>query len=91
MPIELVKRGDEIVPMLKGTRIRVLDIGIEAEFKGKSPDEIVQAHSHLSLAQVHEALAYFYEHIREMKEKMRNDEEFIQNLKLEHARAAIAV
>ncbi len=91
MPIELVKRGDEVVPLLKGTRIRVIDIGIEAEFQGKSPDEIVQAHPHLSLAQVHEALAYFYEHIREMKEKMRNDEEFIQNLKLEHARAAIAV
>ncbi len=80
-----------MVPMIKGTRIRVIDIGIECEFQGKSPDEIAQAHPHLSLAQVHEALAYFYEHIRDMKEKIRKDEEFIQSLSLERAKSAIAV
>lgn len=86
MAIELWKRGTELVPVLKGTRIRVLDIGIEFEYQDLSPDEIVRAHPHLSLAQVHAALSYFYEHIVEMREKMRQDEAYIEQLKKEYPR-----
>jgi uncharacterized protein (DUF433 family) len=69
---------------VKGTRIRALDIGLEFEYLGKSPDEIVRAHPHLSLAQVHSALAYFYEHIQEMREKIKSDEAFVEKLKLHY-------
>lgn len=67
--------------IIKGTRIKVLDIGIEFEYLGMSPDEIIRAHPHISLAQVHEALAYFYKHITEMREKIKKDESFIETLK----------
>ncbi len=73
-------------PILSGTRIRVVDIGIEFEYAGMSPDEIAQAHPHLSLAQVHEALSYFYAHINEMQEKIKQDEKFIENLKQRYPR-----
>ena len=52
-------------PVIKGTRIRVIDIGIEFEYLGMSPDEIVRAHPHISLAQIHAALSYFYKHIKD--------------------------
>ncbi len=81
MLIELWKRGTELVPILQGTRIRVLDIGIEFEYQGMSPDEIVRAHPHLSLAQVHAALSYFYEHLAEMREKIRQDEAYVEQLR----------
>ena len=68
-------------PVVKGTRIRVIDVGLEFEYLGLSPDEIVRAHSHISLAQVHEALAYFYRHIREMREKIKKDESYIEKLR----------
>ena len=68
-------------PVIKGTRIRVVDIGIEFEYLGMSPDEIVRAHPHISLAQVHAALSYFYKHIKEMREKIRKDETYIEKLK----------
>ena len=68
-------------PVIKGTRIRVVDIGIEFEYLGMSPDEIVRAHPHISLAQVHEALSYFYKHIKDMREKIRKDEAYIEKLK----------
>lgn len=68
-------------PVIKGTRIRVVDIGTEFEYLGMSPDEIVRAHPHISLAQVHAALSYFYKHIKEMREKIKKDEAYIEKLK----------
>ncbi|MCK4733940.1 MAG: nucleotidyltransferase domain-containing protein, partial [Methanophagales archaeon] len=40
-------------PVIVGTRTRVLDIAIEYEYLGTRPDEIVDAHPHLTLPQVH--------------------------------------
>ena len=68
-------------PVIKGTRTRVIHIGIEFEYLGMSPDEIVRAHPHISLAQVHAALAYFYNHIKEMREKIKKDESYIEKLR----------
>ena len=76
--IKKVKGGS---PVIKGTRMRVIDIGIDFEYLGMSPDEIVRAHPHISLAQVHTALAYFYKHIKEMREKIKKDEYYIEKLK----------
>lgn len=48
-------------PIIRGTRIRVIDIAIEYDRMGYSPDQIVDSHPHLSLEQVHDALSYYYE------------------------------
>ena len=48
--------------MVAGTDIKVSQIASEAEHQGMTPDEIVEAHPHLSLSDVHAALAYYYDH-----------------------------
>lgn len=48
-------------PIIEGTRMRVIDIVIEYDRLGYSPDQIVDSHPHLSLEQVHDALSYYYE------------------------------
>ena len=48
-------------PIIGGTRMRVIDIAIEYDRLGYSPDHIVDLHPHLSLEQVHDALSYYYE------------------------------
>lgn len=48
-------------PRIAGTRIRVQDIVIWTE-KGLSPDEIISHYSHITLADVHAALAYYHDH-----------------------------
>ena len=63
---------------VSGTRIRVQDVSMMAEFQGKSADEIVNAFPHLSLAQVHAALAYYFDHRAVIAEELRQDEEFIK-------------
>jgi uncharacterized protein (DUF433 family) len=48
-------------PVISGTRIRVAQVAIEYDRLGWTPDQIVEAHPHLTLAEVHDALSYYYE------------------------------
>lgn len=68
-------------PIIEGTRTRVIDIAIEYEMLGRSPDEIISAHPHLTLPQVHDALSYYYENRDELDRKAERDQEFILRLK----------
>jgi len=62
---------------IAGTRVRVQDIYGLSELQGKSPDEIVLALPHLTLAQVYMALAYYFEHREAILQEIREDEEFV--------------
>ena len=68
-------------PVILGTRIRVVDIAVEYEYMNFSPDDIITAHPHLKLEQVHDALSYYYEHRAEMDKKIMEDKEFIDRLR----------
>lgn len=63
-------------PIIAGTRIKVSQIVLEYERLGWSPDQIIDAHPHLSLAQVHDALSYYYENQAEV------DADFLMENKL---------
>jgi len=68
-------------PVIEGTRTRVIDVAIEYEMLGRSPDEIISSHPHLNLPQVHDALSFYYENRDELDQKAEQDEEFIARLK----------
>lgn len=51
--------------------VRVLDVVIWHEQNGLSPDEIVSQVPSITLADVHAALAYYYEHREEIQEEIR--------------------
>jgi uncharacterized protein (DUF433 family) len=57
-------------PIIGGTRMRVIDIAIEYDRLGHSPDHIVDLHPHLSLEQVHDALSYYYENRDALDQEM---------------------
>jgi uncharacterized protein (DUF433 family) len=63
---------------IAGTRVRVQDIYALAEVQGKSPDDIVHALPHLTLAQVHAALAYYLDHRENILREMREDGEYVR-------------
>ncbi|MDA1191599.1 MAG: DUF433 domain-containing protein [Candidatus Poribacteria bacterium] len=67
-------------PIIKGTRLKVSYIVTEYELMGWSPDEIVTAHPHLTLAQVHDALSYYYDHTEEIHREIRESEEFVKRM-----------
>jgi len=67
-------------PVVAGSRVRIVDVAIEYEYLNRSPDEIINAHPHLKLEQIHDALSYYYEHRTEMDKKIKEDQQFIEKL-----------
>ena len=73
-------------PVIAGTRIKVEQIVVEYERLGWSPDEVIQAHPHLTLAQIHDALSYYYENAAEINAALRDGESFVWQLQAARAR-----
>jgi uncharacterized protein (DUF433 family) len=46
-----------------------------------TPDDIVNAHPHLKLEQVHAALSYRYEHRAEINNKIKENKKFVEKLR----------
>lgn len=68
-------------PRILGRRIRVQDIAVCYEDQGMTPDEIVEDYNPIiSLADVHAALAYYYDHKEEIRQQMREDEKFVAKM-----------
>ena len=80
--IELRKNRDgQERAFIVGTRVRVQDIYVDSEVLGKTPEEIVTALPHLSLAQIHAALAHYFDHREEILDELRQDEQFVALMK----------
>lgn len=68
-------------PILAGTRLKVSQVAREYDLLGMTPDEIIQAHPHLTLAQVHAALSYYYDHAAEILAELREGDELVKKLR----------
>ena len=67
MTIVRDERHSNGAPTIEGTGIRVEDVAVAYEQSNYGPDEITQLSPDLSLADVHRALAYYYEHVDEFR------------------------
>ncbi len=68
-------------PCISGTGIRVWDVYVLHERRGKSPDEIVAAYPHLTLADVYSALAYYWDNKDQIDQQMKEADEYVDQLK----------
>ncbi len=70
-------------PCIAGTGLRVTDVVIASVFHLQSPDEIAAGYG-VSLAQVHAALAYYYEHKADLDQDVREQIATAKALKEQH-------
>jgi uncharacterized protein (DUF433 family) len=68
-------------PRIAGTRIKVQHVATWYERMGMSPDEIVSQWPHLTLADVHAALAYYYAHREQIDADIQEGREFAERLR----------
>src|SRR3954452_14452882 len=61
--IEIDARG---IPRIAGSRSRVVDVVLDRMAHGWTPAQILEQHPHLSLAKIHAAFAYYYDHQAEL-------------------------
>ncbi len=67
-------------PRIAGHRIKVQDVVIWHERLGLSPDEIVSQYPTITLADVYAALAYYHDHLQEIRQQIREGEAFAREL-----------
>ena len=77
-------------PCIAGTGIRVWDIYVLHERQGRTPDEIVAAYPHLTLADVHAALAYYWDNKDQIEQQMKEADEFVEQLKAANGPGSLA-
>lgn len=62
-------------PVIKGTKFPVRSIVNYVLRQGLSPEEIVREFSHLKLAQVYDALSYYYDHKEAIDREIQENSE----------------
>ncbi len=61
--IEIDEKG---IPWITGANTKVVELVLDKLAHGWSPEEMHRQHSHLSMAQIHAALSYYYDHQAEV-------------------------
>ena len=74
-------------PRIAGTRISVQNIAIWHN-SGLVPEEIIGKYDHLSLAQVHAAISYYYANKQEIDGAIEAEEKLAQELAKQYPRGA---
>jgi uncharacterized protein (DUF433 family) len=69
---------------IAGHRVRALDIVAWSERQGMTPDEIVSNLPSLTLADVHAALACYFDHLEEIQEEMRAEKALADEVRRNH-------
>jgi uncharacterized protein (DUF433 family) len=68
-------------PRIAGTRIKVKHVYIWVERMGMTPAQVVAEYPHLTMAQVHAALAYYWSHQDEIQRDIENEEKRVAELR----------
>ena len=64
--LSLIEIDDQGVAWITGANTKVIEVVLDKLAYGWSPEEMHFQHPHLSLAQIHAALAYYYAHQEEL-------------------------
>jgi uncharacterized protein (DUF433 family) len=66
---------------IDGTRIKVKHVYRWVEEMGMTPAQVVEEYPHLTKAQVHAALAYYWSHQEEIRKDIEEEDRFVAELK----------
>ena len=78
---EHVVLDENKVPVIAGTRTKVIEIVLDKMAYGWSAEEIHYQHPHLSLGQIHSALAYYWDHQAELDADIQHRFEYVEKLR----------
>jgi uncharacterized protein (DUF433 family) len=77
-PIWLDERGRA---WIGDTNTKVIEVVLDKVAYGSSPEEIHDQHPHLTLAQIHAALSYYYGHQEELDAEIARQEKELDELR----------
>jgi uncharacterized protein (DUF433 family) len=72
-PYEHIVVEDKGVAVVADSRMKVAQLVSEVMAYGWSPEELHFQHPHLSMGQIHSALAYYWDHQEEVNQQIEDD------------------
>ena len=69
---EHISLDQDNVPLITGTKMKVIELVIASKAYGWSPEELHFQYPHLSLGQIFSALAYYWDHQEELDQDIEN-------------------
>src|SRR5712692_5138489 len=76
-----IKRDDRGVAWIDETNVKVIEVVLDRLAYGWSPEEVHFQHPGISLAQIHAALAYYYDHQAELDAEIAGQQEEVRRLR----------
>jgi uncharacterized protein (DUF433 family) len=76
-----IKQDDRGVAWVDDTNVKVIEVVLDRLAYGWSPEEIHFQHPGLSLAQIHAALAYYYDHQTELDAEIAGQQQEVRRLR----------
>jgi len=74
---------DQGIPWIDGANTKVVELVAEVKAYGWSPEELAYQHPHLSLAQVHSALAYYWDHHQDIEADLKRRKKLVDRIEQE--------
>jgi len=78
-----IRLDEQDVAWIDDTNVKVIEVVLDRLAYGWSPEEIHFQHPHLSLAQIHAALAHYYDHQAALDVDIARQEQTVRRLRLE--------
>ena len=78
-----IRLDDRGVAWIDGANVKVIEVVLDRLAYGWSPEEIHFQHADLSLAQIHSALAYYYDHQSRLDAEIASQEHTVRRLRRE--------
>ncbi len=81
---------DRGVAWIDDTNVKVIEVVVDRVAWQWSPEAIQLQHPHLSLAQIHAALAYYYDHQAEIDARMAREAREVEALRTQAGESPVA-
>src|SRR5436189_581938 len=85
----LIELDEQGVAWISGTRVKVIELALDKLAHGSSPEEMHFQYPHLSLAQIHAALSFYYEHQSEIDAQILREWNEVKELAADQSDSAL--
>lgn len=78
---EHISLDDQKVPWIVGTTTKVVELVLDYQTHGWSPEELRFQHPYLTLGQIHAALAYYWDHQAQLDQDIERRRRKVERLR----------
>lgn len=89
-PVQYIEIDENGVARIAGTRTTVIEIAMDKRFYGWGPEQIHAEHPHLTMADVHAALAFYYDHQAQLDAEIEQDQKDAEALRAAAGESPVA-